>query len=314
VVSRARIPQLVEELKTNHIDALLVSIPIAKRVVQSTTDLPLDVLALPEEGTEAAAIATAKDAPHTALLHTKLASLVQEGAVEALVDKWIASPDTTTTIAIDDQHSTTWYIIQGIRLTLQYTIIGLVGGFLLAIPLLFAKLSRHKALRALSIGYTSIFRGTPLLVQLCIVYYGLPNLTDVHLPAFVAASLTFSLNSAAYVSEILLGGVRAIDAGQEQAARALGLSRMQIMRHILLPQTFRNVAPSLMNEMIDLLKESSLVSIIGEADIMRRAQIVSAQNYNYMTPLLIAAACYYVLVILLSQGVKWTNYYLKRSI
>ena len=176
---------------------------------------------------------------------------------------------------------------------------------MLAIPLVIAKQIDLALLRAAAQFYTSVFRGTPLLVQLSIMYYGLPSLLGFNLPPYAAAVITFSLNSAAYVSEILQAGINSIDAGQSEAARALGLSKWQTLKLILFPQAFRNQGPALLNEMIDLLKESSLVSIIGEADIMRRAQLVSVQTYDFMTPLLIAALCYYVLVLLLGQAVAW---------
>jgi polar amino acid transport system permease protein len=196
------------------------------------------------------------------------------------------------------------FIAAGLKITLLYAFISLLCGFLLAIPLAFCKTSRFWALRAFAAAYVSVFRGTPLLLQLMIIYNALPPLTGIVLSGFSAAILAFSLNSAAYVSVILVGGIRAIDPGQFEAAKALGVSYPLMMRDIILPQVLRNVFPSLVNESVDLLKESSLVSIIGEADIMRRAQMVSGQTYDYLGPLMMAGCCYYVLVMALSSLAK----------
>ncbi len=148
--------------------------------------------------------------------------------------------------------------------------------------------------------YTSIFRGTPLIVQLSLIFFGLPVITGYNMSPFVAGVITFSLNSAAYTSEIIRSGLQSIDQGQWEAGVVLGLSRMQILRHIILPQAFRLSLPSLVNEWIDLLKESALVSIIGEADLFRRAQIIAAEKYLYFEPYLTVAVCYYIMVLILT--------------
>jgi His/Glu/Gln/Arg/opine family amino acid ABC transporter permease subunit len=192
------------------------------------------------------------------------------------------------------------YILGGITVTLQYAFVSVCSGFVLGIFLALAKLSKHPFLRGFGGIYTSIFRGTPLLVQLTLVYYGAPQLIGYRISAFEAGILTFSLNSAAYVSEIIRAGVQAVDKGQTEAALALGLPHSLIMRAIILPQAIKNILPALVNEIIDLLKESALVSVIGEADLLRRANIVSAEKYLYFEPLIIVAAAYYVLVMLLT--------------
>jgi len=113
--------------------------------------------------------------------------------------------------------------------------------------------------------------------------------------------IAFSLNSGAYVSEVLRAGVSAVDKGQVEAAKALGITPILRMKDIILPQAFRNILPALVNELINLVKESALISIIGGMDLMRRAQVVSTETYTYFTPMLIAAAAYYVLVLIISS-------------
>lgn len=196
------------------------------------------------------------------------------------------------------------FIVQGIAVTLQFTIISLLCGLPLGVILAVAKTSQNSLWRRLAQFYTSIFRGTPLLVQLGLIFFATPQLTGYVISTFEAGVLTFALNSAAYSSEIFRAGIQAIDSGQWEAAHSLGLSRQQTLIGIILPQAFRNILPALVNEMVDLLKESAIVSVIGEADLLRRAQIVAAEKMLYFEPLLVAACCYYVLVLIISTIAK----------
>lgn len=195
-------------------------------------------------------------------------------------------------------------ILEGLVVTLKFTFTSLACGLPLGFLLALAKVSPQKALRCFAQGYTSVFRGTPLLVQLGLIYYATPQLTGYTISAFEAGVLTFSLNSAAYSSEIIRAGIESIDPGQWEAAQVLGLSRRQMMLGIILPQAVRNVLPAIVNEMVDLLKESALVSTIGEADLLRQAQKVASEKYLYFEPLIIAALCYYVMVMLISLCAK----------
>jgi ABC-type amino acid transport system permease subunit len=156
----------------------------------------------------------------------------------------------------------------------------------------------------LTATYTAIFRGTPLLVQLGIIFYATPQLTGYAISAFEAGILAFSLNSAAYSSEIIQAGIKAIDPGQWEAAKVLGIPLRVTWLKIITPQALRNILPSLVNEMVDLLKETALVSMIGEADLLRRAQIVAAEKFLYFEPLMVAASCYFVMVMVISHLAK----------
>ena len=181
--------------------------------------------------------------------------------------------------------------------TLKFTVFSLICGLPLGVLLALCKLSESRLLKLGGQFYTSVFRGTPLLVQLGLFYFAVPQLTGHSFSAFEAGVLTFSLNSAAYSSEIIRAGIQAIDKGQWEAGQLLGLTYFQILWGIIFPQAIRNILPALVNELIDLLKESTLVSTIGEADLLRRAQIVAAENYTYFEPLLLAAVGYYGLVM-----------------
>ncbi len=188
------------------------------------------------------------------------------------------------------------FIAEGTLVTLQYSILSVIFGLMIGVILALCKTSKYTSFRIFADIYTSIFRGTPLLIQLMIVYYGLPTI-GIKLTVFVAGVLAFSLNSGAYVSEVIRAGINAVEKGQFEAAKALGIPKYLAMKDIILPQAIRKILPSLINELINLLKESAIISILGEMDLMRRAQVVAAESYSFFTPMITAALCYYILVI-----------------
>ena len=156
-----------------------------------------------------------------------------------------------------------------------------------------------RPLRAVLDFYTSIFRGVPLIVLLFIAYFATPQLTGYKISMFTASVLTLGLNGSATVSETLRGGIEGVDRGQYDAARALGLSYPTMMTRIIIPQALRSVVPALMNEVITVLKSSSLVATIGLMDMMRAAQSVQALTYRAFEPFLVVAVAYYLIVMAL---------------
>lgn len=204
------------------------------------------------------------------------------------------------------------FILEGVFVTLKFTSISVFGGIVLGTILCFLRLSHIKPLEIISAFYVSVFRGIPLILQLVMMYFGLAAMGYPFKP-FTAGVLVFSLNSGAYIAEILRAGIVAVDKGQVEAAVSLGVSYPRRMIDIIIPQAIKNILPSLLNEMVDLLKESALVSIIGEADLMRRAQQVAAARFTYFEPFIIAGACYYVLVMMISYGVGYLEKRMKTN-
>ena len=194
-----------------------------------------------------------------------------------------------------------YFILQGVTVTLQYSVSAVCFGLVIGTLLAICKVVDIRILRIFAHAYTSIFRGTPLLLQLTIVYFGLPGILGVKLSVFAAGVLAFSLNSGAYVSEIIRAGIASVDKGQVEAAKALGITPVLRMKDIILPQAFRNILPTLVNELITLVKESALISVIGGMDLMKRAQAVAAETYSFFTPMIVAAAAYYILVLIISS-------------
>lgn len=193
------------------------------------------------------------------------------------------------------------FIAQGVIVTLKYTMVAVICGFIIGLGLAICKFVHFKPLNLFANAYTSVFRGTPLLIQLSLIYYAAPQLLDIKLSMFSAGVLAFSLNSGAYVSEIIRAGIKSIDKGQFEAAASLGVPFNLCMKDIILPQAIRKMLPSLVNEFINLIKESAIISIIGEMDLMRRAQLIAAEKYVYFSPMITAAICYYILVLMLAR-------------
>ena len=191
------------------------------------------------------------------------------------------------------------YLWTAAGITVKVTLLALFFGFILAVPLAFMKLSKSKVLRFITSFYTSVFRGVPLLVQLMIVYFGIPQLTGNNLTPLTASTIALSLNSAAYLSETLRGGIMAVDYGQREAALALGVSQPAVMIDIVMPLALKSVLPGLVNEMINLLKNTSLVSCISLVDLLRAAQLIISRSYRAFEPLIVVAVIYYILVEIL---------------
>lgn len=192
------------------------------------------------------------------------------------------------------------YILKGIGVTLKIVLVAGVLGFLFGVILAIFKISSSKALNWFADVYTSIFRGTPLILQLMIIYYGMPQIIGFEIDSYTAAVVSFSLNSGAYISEIIRAGILAVDKGQKEAAMALGVPGKRMMFDIILPQALKNILPALMNEFITLTKESAIVTVIAVNDIMRRSYIVGGDQYRFFEPLIFAGLIYYLMVISLT--------------
>lgn len=203
-----------------------------------------------------------------------------------------------------EEYSWILYVAKGMGVTLQFSVLSVIIGLIIGSVAGMMSLCNIKILYFLARAYVSIIRGTPLLLQLVIIYHGLPFLLHFKISVFAAGIIAFSLNSGAYITEIIRSGIMSVDKGQFEAAKSLSISYKDTMISIILPQAFRNVLPALVNEVVNLIKESAIISTIGGADLIRRATIVATQQYNYFAPMMVAAACYYFLVVVLSYFAK----------
>ncbi len=194
-------------------------------------------------------------------------------------------------------------MLLGVRYTVLFTVAALFFGFVLALVVAALRLTRSKVVNAIARGYVSAIRGTPLLVQIYLIYYGLPNV-KITLEPVPAGILALSLNVGAYLSESLRGAIQGVERGQWDAARSLGMSWGQTLRFIVLPQAFRVALPSIGNSAIGLIKDTSLVSVITVTELLRATQEAIAESFQPLPLYISAAVIYWVLssVLGLLQG------------
>lgn len=192
------------------------------------------------------------------------------------------------------------FLLKGAYYTLLITLVSMVFGFIIALIVAIARLKGNKLIRGLAQGYVSIIRGTPILVQIFIVYYGLPDYGITFGP-LTAAYISLSINIGAYLSETFRGAILAVSKGQTEAALSLGLTPWQTMRKVVLPQAARVAIPPMGNTFIGMLKETSLVSVVTVTELLRSAQLLMAQYYVAMPFYLAIAFMYWVMSTVFSN-------------
>ena len=203
--------------------------------------------------------------------------------------------------------------VEGLKVTIEISFVAVIIGVIIGLAIALFKLSGVKILSFIATLYIQIIRGTPVIVQLFIIYYSTYPLFGFNIPPYIAAIIAFGFNSGAYVAEIIRAGIQAVDYGQMEAGRSLGMTYGRVMRHIIIPQGIKNILPALGNEFIVLLKETSVVSIIGTADLVRQADIIRAATYSSFEPYIIIAIIYLILVLGLSSVMDKVERRLKKS-
>ncbi len=209
-------------------------------------------------------------------------------------------------------------VIEGLKNTLIIAIAGLLIGILIGMLIAAVRVvPKYKLLPRVLNGfctfYVGMFRGTPMVVQLLIFYYVLLPIIGVKMTSVAVSILVFGLNSGAYVSEIMRNGIQSVDPGQMEAGRAVGLSFATTMRMIVIPQAIKNILPTLGNEFIMLIKDTSVVSFVGATDLYTAFNYIGTNSYEFMVPYLVMAVIYIVLVVLISIGIKLMERSLKKS-
>ena len=200
-------------------------------------------------------------------------------------------------------------VLEGLKNTLLIAVSGLVIGILIGILIagvrVMPKYKRlPRVLNSICSVYVAFFRGTPMVVQLLLFYYVLFPLLGINITGVQISMIVFGLNSGAYISEIMRGGILSVDGGQMEAGRAVGLSFFTTMQKIVIPQAIKNILPSLGNEFIALIKETSIVSFVGAADLYVAFNLIGTNSYEFMVPYLVMALIYIVLVLIISAGIK----------
>lgn len=209
---------------------------------------------------------------------------------------------------------------RGVPTTLAISLVAVIGGLVLGLVAALAKRSKHKVLRFIATVYIDVLRGTPLLVQVLILAYGVPqliqNVFDVQFnwtQMIVVGFIACGVNSSAYMAEIIRSGLQAIDKGQTEAARSLGLSSGQTMRYVIVPQAFKIIVPALGNEFVTLIKETSILSVAGIVEVTRRGTLWASQSFMSFEAYIGVAIVYLVLTWTLSRLVTYMERRLSQS-
>jgi polar amino acid transport system permease protein len=204
-------------------------------------------------------------------------------------------------------------ILTGLGVTIAYTIGTILLGLIVGLIAGLLRLSRNPIITAPLVAYVEIFRCTPLLVQIIWFYYALPVVIGVDIPAHVAATLVLSLYTGAFYAEIIRGGVNSIERGQWDAARAIGMRRRQVMRHVILPQAVKRMIPPFMNQSIIQLKNTSLVSTIAVADLLYEGTIITAATYRPLEVYTMVALIYFIVLFPLTLAAQQVERRLARA-
>ena len=236
------------------------------------------------------------------MFNAGLANLQESGEYDEIVDTYLsgeASEQPTDIISVAVQY---WpQLMSGLWLTILATLVALVAAFVLGIVFGFGRISKFLPFRWLATAYVFVFRGTPILVQAFFVFFAIPQLfPGLTFNPFVAGAITLSLNTGAYMTEIIRGGIQAVDPGQNEASRSLGLGHWKTMQKVVLPQAFRIMIPSFVNQGIITLKDTSLISVIGLAELTFQSRQIIASTYLSAQVLTIVAIIYFVVITLLT--------------
>ncbi|WP_283573987.1 amino acid ABC transporter permease [Limosilactobacillus ingluviei] len=185
--------------------------------------------------------------------------------------------------------------LQGVEVTIVLAVISILLGLVLGILVALLKMSKIKPVSLLASMYVGFIRDTPLLVQIYLVYIGLPKIVGVSIPDFVTGLVALTLYSTAYIAEIIRSGIQSLPVGQVEAATSLGMPQVRVMTDIVLPQAFKNILPALGNQFIGNIKDSSLVSVLGITDLMFAAQTVRGSTALGLEPMIVASSLYLVM-------------------
>ena len=312
-------PLALQELANGNVDAVVNDAPVTLYAIKTGNLQGLKVVGelLTEEYY---GIALPKNSAALDTINNALLTLIENGTYRTIYQRWFAGEplplpaSAPALIAVAAESINLRLILanllRGSSVTLELTafsaFLGMIGGSLLA----FARISPYPPLSWLSRLYVDFFRGTPLLVQIFMIYFGLPALfqqlgLDFNLGRFPAAITALSLNASAYLAEIVRGGIQSIEKGQWEASQSLGMSYVQTMSYVIFPQAFRRMLPPLGNEFIALLKDTSLVAVIGFEELFRQGQLIVATTYRAFEIYAAVALIYLALTLLSSRAFSW---------
>ncbi|MBC1349615.1 ABC transporter permease subunit [Listeria welshimeri] len=296
VVSLQKVPDLILNLKSNKMKAVVLEGPVAEAYISQDKTLALADIKF-ENGSKETAIAMPKG---STALQEKVNTSIKDIQDTGLLKKY--QEEANKLMFQDGSFYEKYgnYFITGTLITIALAAIGVLCGAILGSLLALMKLAKTRWLRWPATCYIEFVRGTPLLIQIFIVFFG-TEIIGMDVSAFVSGCIALSLNSAAYVAEIIRAGISAVNKGQMEAARSLGMTQRASMRYIILPQAVKNILPALGNEFVTVIKESSIVSVIGVTELMFMTGVVQGASFKPFIPLIITSLIYFVLTFSLSR-------------
>ncbi len=297
ITSLSRLPDVILALKSGKVEGAVVEKPVAEAYLKQNPKLGISNVKFNEEEKDTV-IAVPKDSPK---LLSQINKTIKEVKDKGLIDKYMTNAANAMN---DDSGFISKYgsfFLKGIKITILISLIGVALGSILGAFVALMKLSKIKIISWIASIYIEILRGTPMLVQVFIVFFGITAALGLDISALVCGTIALVINSSAYIAEIIRAGINAVDKGQMEAARSLGLNYRQTMKSVIMPQAIKNILPALGNEFVTLIKESSIVSTIGVGEIMFNAQVVQGISFDPFTPSLVAAALYFVLTFVLTR-------------
>lgn len=297
ITSLSRLPDVILALKSGKVEGAVVEKPVAEAYLKQNPKLGISNVKFNEEEKDTV-IAVPKDSPK---LLSQINKTIKEVKDKGLIDKYMTNAANAMN---DDSGFISKYgsfFLKGIKITILISLIGVALGSILGAFVALMKLSKIKIISWIASIYIEILRGTPMLVQVFIVFFGITAALGLDISALVCGTIALVINSSAYIAEIIRAGINAVDKGQMEDARSLGLNYRQTMKSVIMPQAIKNILPALGNEFVTLIKESSIVSTIGVGEIMFNAQVVQGISFDPFTPLLVAAALYFVLTFVLTR-------------
>ncbi|OPF88113.1 ABC transporter permease [Vagococcus martis] len=296
-VSLQNVPDIILQLQQKKIDAAVIEEPVAEAYLTQDDSLMFADIKL-DNANKGTAVALQKNAPDFLnLVNTSIKEINDKDLMKDYKQEVI--PYMFQDESFMKKYAP--YYIKGTGYTIFLAFVGVLCGSVLGTLLALMKRSKNKLFKWISVIYIEYVRGTPLLVQIFLVFFGL-NVLGINLSALASSCVALSLNSGAYVAEIIRAGLNAVDKGQAEAARSLGMSQKKAMRYIIMPQAIKNILPALGNEFVTVIKESSVVSVIGVSELMFQAGVVRGASFKPFLPILIASLIYFVLTFTLSRA------------
>lgn len=295
---------LIMQLNDSKLEAVILETPVATSYITRYPNLALTNYNVgnPEDGS---AVAVSKgNAELLTVINEVILELTNSGKMSTIINDAILDDSVIEPEKLFSKANIT-LLLQGVLMTIVLALLSVLFGSILGLLITILRLSNNKVLKQIAKWYVEIVRGTPLLVQVLLIYslFNIPVVLflGIDLSSFIPGVLALLINSSAYVSEIFRGGIESVDSGQIEAGLALGMSDKSVMRKIILPQAIKNIIPSLGNEFITMIKETSIFMYLGVADLMYNASIVKAQSFQIKEVYIITALIYLVLTLSTSK-------------